>query len=130
MYTDIREDNMQHAELFGKPVLYTRERFAGETVPKGWYCYEIRGTHREPFKKAVLEDYVSMHYVGSVLSPVPLKKVGAQTRQIRDRFILHGEELDLKAFCKEHDFEYPADPRKYCQRRFKIVRKWRRNFVI
>ena len=116
MYTDIREDNMQHAELFGKPVLYTRERFAGETVPKGWYCYEIRGTDLEPLKKAFLEDHVSMHYAGSVLSPVPLKKAGQETRQIRGKFLYCGESLRLDAFCEEHGLEYPADTRKYIPR--------------
>ena len=116
MSIDVREDKMQHAELFGKPVLYSKAHFARDTVPKGWYCYDIRGTDREPLKKAILEDHVSMHYAGSVLSPVPLKKDTAKTRQIRGQFLPCGEEIGLEAFCKEHNLEYPADPRKYIPR--------------
>ena len=116
MSIDVREDKMQHAELFGKPVLYTNWLIARETVPKGWYCYDIRGTDRDPNKKVSLEDHVSVNHAGSVLSPVPLKKDETKARQIRGQFFLHGEEMDLETFCGEHDLEYPADTRKYILR--------------
>lgn len=116
MSVDVREDKMQHAELFGKPVLYTNWLIVRDTVPKGWYCYDIRGTDREPLKMAVLEDCAAVNHVGSVLSPVPLKKPDAKERQIRGQFFLHGEQMDLEEFCEEHDLEYPADTRKYIPR--------------
>ena len=116
MSIDVREDKMQHAELFGEPVLYTNWWIDRDTVPKGWYCYDIRGTDRNPAKKVSLEDNVTFNHAGSVLSPVPLKGADAEPRKIRGQFFLHGEEMDLEAFCEEHDLEYPADPRKYIPR--------------
>ena len=116
MSIDVREDKMQHAELFGEPVLYTNWLIARDTVPKGWYCYDIRGTDRDPNKKVSLEDHVSVNHAGSVLSPVPLKGDDTKARQIRGRFFFHGEEMDLETFCEEHDLEYPADTRKYILR--------------
>ena len=116
MSIDVREDKMQHAELFGKPVLYTNWLIARDTVPKGWYCYDIRGTDRDPSKKVSLEDHVSVNHAGSILSPVPLKGADTKARQIRGRFFFHGEEMDLETFCEEHDLEHPADTRKYILR--------------
>lgn len=45
---DIYKDQFQSAELFGKPVLYTRKQIQRETVPDGWHCYDLSGTDRNP----------------------------------------------------------------------------------
>ncbi|MDB7816842.1 LPD28 domain-containing protein [Intestinimonas butyriciproducens] len=33
---------MHHAELFGKPVLFTNWLIQRDTVPQGWHCYPLR----------------------------------------------------------------------------------------
>lgn len=39
MSINVWTDPMQHAELFGKPVLFTNWLILRDLVPKGWHCY-------------------------------------------------------------------------------------------
>ena len=48
MSIDIWTDSMQHAELFGKPVLFTNWLIQRDTIPQGWHCYDLRGTRKAP----------------------------------------------------------------------------------
>ena len=41
MSINIYKDQMEYAELFGRPVLYTTQDIPRETVPQGWYCYDL-----------------------------------------------------------------------------------------
>lgn len=51
MSINIRTDFMQHAELFGNPVLFTNWLIQRDTIPKDWYCYDLRGTRQSPQRK-------------------------------------------------------------------------------
>ena len=44
MAVNARTEEFQHIEVFDKPALFTNGRIARDTVPKGWYCYDIRGS--------------------------------------------------------------------------------------
>ena len=44
MKVNARTEEFQHIEVFDKPALFTNGRIARDTVPKGWYCYDIRGS--------------------------------------------------------------------------------------
>ena len=44
MAVNIFTDRMRHAELFGTPVLATNEVIPRETVPDGWFCYDMQAT--------------------------------------------------------------------------------------
>lgn len=116
MSIDIRKDQMQHAEIFGKPVLYTNWLIPRCDVPDGWYCYDLRGSDKHPGIAATLEDRAIADHVGTILSPVPLKKPATVARRINGTFSLLGELMDLEAFCGEHDLDYPAETRKYLLR--------------
>ena len=116
MSVNIYEDTLQHAELFGKDVLYTNWLIPRDSVPESWYCYDLRGSDQEPTKKVELVDLTSFHHVGTVLSPLPLKRKGEHCRRVNDTFYLHGEELTLGDFCEAHGLEIPADNRKYILR--------------
>lgn len=116
MSANIREDEMQHAELFGKPILFTNWLVPRDTVPEGWYCYDLRGADKTPAKPATLEDKVVVNHAGTVLSPVPLKKPSTGTRRINGQFYLQGETMNLERFCEEHGLEYPQETRKYMLR--------------
>lgn len=107
---------MQHAELFGKPVLFTNWLIPRDTVPDGWYCYDLRGGEKNPGHAVTLEDKVGAHHCGTVLSPAPLKKPDTTARRVNGQFFLLGELLDLQSFCEEHGLEYPEDTRKYLLR--------------
>lgn len=100
---------MHHAELFGKPVLFTNWLIQRDTVPQGWYCYDLQGTRKAPAAHITLVDEASTYHAGSVLSPTPLKRDGAASRRVSGSFYLLGEEMTLEQFCEEHDLEYPQD---------------------
>lgn len=113
MRCNIYEDQFHSADLFGKPVLYTEKRAPREAVPESWHCYDLSGSDRNPNKPVILEDRSVWNRIGSVLSPVPLKRETTLTRQIRDDFHLHGELLNLAGFCEKNHLDCPQDPRKY-----------------
>ena len=56
MSVDIWTDSMQHAELFGKPVLFTNWLIQRDTIPQGWHCYDLRGTYKAPNARITLVD--------------------------------------------------------------------------
>ena len=82
MSTNIYKDQMQRAELFGKPVLYTTQDIPRETVPEGWHCYDLCGTDRRPNKPSTIMDHAVWGRIGTVLSPAPLKRPTTEVRQI------------------------------------------------
>ena len=114
MAINIFTDQMQHTELFGKPVLTTNWLIPRETVPDGWVCYDMQGTDRDPAAHAALVDCAAFNHSGTVLSPEPLKQSTDNARKIGKRdYFLHGEETDLEAFCEEYDLEFPENPIKF-----------------
>ena len=114
MSVNIFRDEMQHAKLFGKPVLTTNWLIPRETVPDGWFCYDMRGTDRDPGAHAELVDYTSFDHSGTVLSPKPLKRPATKVRRIgKGDYFLHGETMDLESFCEEHGLDFPDNPIKF-----------------
>lgn len=76
MSINIWTDSMQHAELLGKPVLFTNWLIQRDIIPDGWYCYDLRGTHKSPSTRTTLVDHAADYHAGTVLSPIPLKHEG------------------------------------------------------
>ena len=114
MAVNIFTDQMQHAQLFGRPVLTTNWLIPRETVPDGWVCYDMQGTDRDPAAHAALVDYAAFNHSGTVLSPEPLKQPSTVSRRIGKRdYFLHGEEMDLETFCEEYGLDYPDNPIKF-----------------
>ena len=94
MAVNIFRDELQHAQLFGKPVLTTNWLIPRETVPDGWFCYDMRGTDSDPAAHAALVDCTGYDHSGTVLSPKPLKRSATEVRRIREGdYVLHGERL-------------------------------------
>ena len=54
MSINIWTDSMQHAALLGKPVLFTNWLIQRDIIPDGWYCYDLRGTHKSPSTRTTL----------------------------------------------------------------------------
>ena len=114
MAVDIFEDKLQYAQLFGKPVLTTNWPIPRETVPDGWFCYDMRGTDSDPAAHAELVDYTSYDHSGPVLSPKPLKRPATKARRIgKGDYFLHGETMELEAFCEEYGLDVPDNPIKF-----------------
>lgn len=78
MSINIWTDSMQHAELLGKPVLFTNWLIQRDIIPDGWYCYDLRGTHKSPSTQTTLVDHAADYHAGTVLSPIPLKHEGSE----------------------------------------------------
>lgn len=79
MSINIWTDSMQHAALLGKPVLFTNWLIQRDIIPDGWYCYDLRGTHKSPSTRTTLVDHAADYHAGTVLSPIPLKHEGMLT---------------------------------------------------
>lgn len=107
MSINIWTDSMQHAALLGKPVLFTNWLIQRDIIPDGWYCYDLRGTHKSPSTRTTLVDHAADYHAGTVLSPIPLKHEGTASRRVNGTFYLLGEEMTLEQFCEEHDLAYP-----------------------
>ena len=69
MKVNARTDKFQHLEVFDKPALFTNGRIARDTVPQGWYCYDIRGSDDDPGELCYMEENVVVNHAGSVLMP-------------------------------------------------------------
>ena len=72
MAVNARTEKFQHLEVFDKPALFTNGRIARDTVPKGWYCYDIRGSDDDPGELCYMEENVVVNHAGSVLMPEKL----------------------------------------------------------
>ena len=72
MKVNARMEEFQHIELFDKFALFTNGRIARDTVPKGWYCYDIRGSDDDPGELCYMEENVVVNHAGSVLMPEKL----------------------------------------------------------
>ena len=49
MRCNIYKDQLESAELFGKPVLYTGLSIERESVPDNWFCYDLAASDRNRF---------------------------------------------------------------------------------
>ena len=76
MAVNARTEKFQHIEVFDKPALFTNGRIARDTVPKGWYCYDIRGSDDDPGELCYMEENVVVNHAGSVLMPEKLAMCG------------------------------------------------------
>ena len=104
---NIRLDPMRIAVLFGREVLFTPMKIPAEDVPSTWYRYDIRGTIRDARRAVALQDHSYVNRIGSVLSPVPLKRESTISRRVNGQFFLFGESMTLLEYCHANALEYP-----------------------
>lgn len=97
MSINIWTDSMQHAALLGKPVLFTNWLIQRDIIPDGWYCYDLRGTHKSPSTRTTLVDHAADYHAGTVLSPIPLKHEGIYWNRIK--LWAHRKKTQHKEFC-------------------------------
>ena len=95
MSINIYKDQMERGTLFGKPVLFTEQDIPRESVPDGWFCYDLCGNDRHPDEPTELMDRVLWERLGTVLSPAPLKRASTEVRKIKDALVLSGEMTSL-----------------------------------
>jgi len=114
MAVNARTDKFQHIEVFDKPALFTNGRIARDTVPKGWYCYDIRGSDDDPGELCYMEENVVVNHAGSVLMPEKLAMPKSGRLDIRDELgFLDEGDMTLREFCEAHQLPYPAENMKF-----------------
>ena len=116
MSVNAREENYQQVELFGQPALFTNSRIVRSTVPDGFYCYDLRGSDRDPCKPVTIENIVAVNHAGAILAPKPITIPKAGYRRLGGKLNFLGEYMTLSEFCEEHDLDLPPDDHKYILR--------------
>ena len=61
-------ERYEEITVCGKPALFTSARIQTNSVPDGWYCYDLRGSDDEPGEPVTIEPYVVINHAGSVLT--------------------------------------------------------------
>ena len=101
-----RTEKFQHIEVFDKPALFTNGRIARDTVPKGWYCYDIRGSDDDPGELCYMEENVVVNHAGSVLMPEKLAMPKSGRLDVRDELGFLDDCLEvLDGFSQRPDTE-------------------------
>ena len=114
MAVNARTEKFQHIEVFDKPALFTNGRIARDTVPKGWYCYDIRGSDDDPGELCYMEENVVVNHAGSVLMPEKLAMPKSGRLDVRDELgFLDEGSMTLCEFCEAHQLPYPAENMKF-----------------
>ena len=114
MAVNARTEEFQHIEVFDKPALFTNGRIARDTVPKGWYCYDIRGSDDDPGELCYMEENVVVNHAGSVLMPKKLAMPKSGRLDVRDELgFLDEGNMTLREFCEAHQLPYPTENIKF-----------------
>ena len=114
MAVDARTEEFQHIEVFDKFALFTNARIDRTTVPKGWCCYDFRGTGDDPGELRFIEESVVVNHSGSILMPEKLELPVSGQLDAWDEFGFLDEcDMTLREFCEVHDLPYHEEPANY-----------------
>ena len=114
MAVNARTEGFQHIELFGKSALFTNDRIDRATVPKGWYCYDFRGSDSDPGKLNCVEPLVGVNHSGTVLLPEEIDMKGKDYRRVRGQInFLDEGDMTLHEFCEAHQIPHPTEEGKF-----------------
>ena len=67
------DQQYQEVELFEKPALFSNGRISHDDLPKGVYCYDLRGSDDDPGFPICVEERVVVNHAGSVILTAPLE---------------------------------------------------------
>ena len=107
MKANARTEEFQHIELFDKYALFTNARIDRSTVPKGWYCYDFRGSDDDSGELCYIEKSVTVNHAGSVLMPEKLEIPVSGRLDAQDEIgFLDEGDMTLREFCEMHQILY------------------------
>ena len=109
MKKNAMKEEFEHIELYGQPALYTSARIERDTVPKGWFCYDLRGSDYDPDRPIMLEHSVVVNHAGTVLSSKLLMQPDTERRRIGGNINFLSEIFTLKDFCEEYKLALPEN---------------------
>ena len=99
IYTEYEEYKL--AEVFGKHVLFTKEKLTAEDIPQGMYCYYLsKAEQKNLFVR--IDWKASFNYGGSIITQEPLDFDGKDHISLTDRIKLNflDEQLTLGEYMK------------------------------
>ena len=110
-------EEYEYIELFGKPGLFTNARIDRDTVPEGWYAYDLRGSDYDPGEPVTVEPSVVVNHAGTILTHEPISFPKEGFKRLNGRLdFADAYHLSLQEFCEERGLNYPEDIRKFILR--------------
>ena len=106
MRLNVSEETFEHVELFGKPALFLDARIDTNTVPHGFFCYDLRGSDDDPGKAYCMELHVSVNHAGVVLTPEKFPLTKDNFIMLEGELNFLDEELTVEQFCQRYQMEY------------------------
>ena len=95
---DATKERYEHIRIFSKDALFTNNRIDRATVPAELFCYDIRGSDKDPGELCTLEISVRVNHSGTVITAEPLDFYGADFLSVVDKIGFCGDELSLSEF--------------------------------
>lgn len=102
MSVNAREEEYEHVEIYEKPALFTDSRIDRLTVPKGFFCYDLRGSDYDPSRPVTIQNSVVVNHAGTILTPEPVPIPQEGFLRLNGKLNFLGESMTLTGFCKEH----------------------------
>ena len=97
------EIKFQEIEIFGQAGLFSNARVDRRIIPKGMYCYDLRGSDYDPGLPISLEKSVVVNHAGCVITAKPIDFNGNNFKALKEDFNFTGNWCTLKEFCKKND---------------------------
>ena len=117
MSVNAKNEEYTYVELFGKPSLFTDSRIDRDTVPEGWFAYDLRGSDYDPGEPVTVEPNVVVNHAGTVLTREPITIPKEGFRRLNGQLdFAESYTLSLKEFCEERGLIYPEENQKYALR--------------
>jgi len=72
MRVNVYDESFEYVKLFGKPALFTESHIDRDTVPEGWYAYDLRGSNTNSSEPVTVEPLVVINHAGTILTHEPV----------------------------------------------------------
>lgn len=89
---ECRESRIEKITVFGHAALFSDLRISKESVPEGWYCYEVRHDDECLGIPCEIARGILVNFWGTVISSVPLLQAN-----------------EAKRFIGEEEWEYTGE---------------------
>ena len=60
-------------DILGRSALFTDSRVDRESIPEGYYAYDLRGCDDDPGYPATVENHVMVNFTGTVITRTPIE---------------------------------------------------------
>lgn len=111
MLVDANNEIFDHIELFDAPAMFTNARVERSTVPKGLFCYDVRGSDDDPGRLTVIEPFVAVNHTGTIIGVEDYMLEKGEAKYIATHINFLGDSITLSEFCALHNVEV-EEPKK------------------